>query len=623
MIKLKVLHLLIISITILFLTYAIHNYLTYDIAINETKKSAVLRNLAQSNNIMIDLDKYIDNRLNNFQELAQINQIKQAVIESNDEFQTLAEKIAARGDLENKIKNSETPFFSATSSSDLPDELKDLINIYKNEYDYDVVNELYVTNKYGFNIALGSGTSDYRQDDETWWPVVKSNNLYIGNLFYSEKYQEYALIMAFPIVDENGEFVGAMSVLVNLKDLLHDFMNDVDVLRESKKNVLLLDNTGMVIYEDGKFYPTNQIKEYFAQLTKETGSLEVGSNGQKLVAYAKSIGYKNFKGFDWTVAIEQDSAVLLDEFQESQQVILISVLIGMVSAIILSFILAYFVTSPLSNIAKSIKKISKGDFSTRVKQSKITEINFIIESFNAMESSLKKLLETEKDLAAANVRIKNERLTAIGELAASMAHDMKNPLGVIKSGVDIVKRNTKIQDDEINEVFQRMDRAIARMNHQVEDVLNYVRITPLQVNLVSINSIISSVLKSIDMPQNITIQMDQEDTLVNCDEKKMEIVFINIILNSIQAIGDDKGSIKIKIHSDSEKAIIEIQDSGPGIENDISSDIFKPLVTTKQKGTGLGLASCKNIIEQHGGAINFKNNPTTFIITLPKNNRKE
>ena len=619
----KILYLLVISITILFLTYAIHNYFTYDVAINETKKSTTLRILAQSNNIMIDLDKYIDNRLTNFQDLAQIDQIKEAAKESNVEFENLADKKISTGNIEDKLKNIETPFFSEISNSDLPDELKNLINLYKNEYDYDVVNELYVTNKYGFNIALGSGTLDYRQDDEVWWPTVKNNNFYIGNLSYYEKYHDYAMIMAFPILDENGEFIGAMSILVNLKDLLHDFINDADVLRESKKNVVLLDDSGAVIFENGDFYPTGPPKEYLADLTKETGSFETSGDRHMLVAYAKSIGYKDFKGFDWVVAIEQDPSIVLDEFQESQHTILLSLILGIVSAVVLSIILAYFVSRPLSMISKSIMKISNGDFSTKLRQSKITEINFIVDAFNNMEISLKKLLDTEKELAAANMRIKNERLTAIGELAASMAHDMKNPLGVIKSGIDIIKRRAKTEDGEINEIFQRMDRAISRMNHQVEDVLNYVRVTPLHVAPVSINSVILSALKSIEVPKNIDLQVDQQDILVKCDEKKMEIVFINLILNAIQAIGDNDGSIKIRTISESDRVVIEIQDSGAGIPEEIISDIFKPLVTTKQKGTGLGLASCKNIIEQHGGTISFTNNPTRFAISLPKNNENE
>jgi len=97
----------------------------------------------------------------------------------------------------------------------------------------------------------------------------------------------------------------------------------------------------------------------------------------------------------------------------------------------------------------------------------------------------------------------------------------------------------------------------------------------------------------------------------------MEVVFINLLLNSIQSIDQNQGIISIRIKQINKNAIIEIEDSGSGIPDEVINDIFKPLITTKQKGTGLGLASCKNIIEQHGGSISFQNNPTIFTIAIP------
>lgn len=98
----------------------------------------------------------------------------------------------------------------------------------------------------------------------------------------------------------------------------------------------------------------------------------------------------------------------------------------------------------------------------------------------------------------------------------------------------------------------------------------------------------------------------------------MQIVFKNLILNSIQAIGDKEGQININFESDATSTTIRIQDSGEGIQDLSLKEIFDPLKTTKQQGTGLGLVSCKNIIESHGGTIFAKNNPTEFIIILPK-----
>jgi signal transduction histidine kinase len=102
-----------------------------------------------------------------------------------------------------------------------------------------------------------------------------------------------------------------------------------------------------------------------------------------------------------------------------------------------------------------------------------------------------------------------------------------------------------------------------------------------------------------------------------CDSEKMQIVFSNVILNAIQAIGDNKGTINIRAKKKQNAIEIKIEDTGAGIAANIYEKIFDPLVTTKQEGTGLGLTSCKSIIEQHKGTISASNKPTTFTITLP------
>ena len=96
------------------------------------------------------------------------------------------------------------------------------------------------------------------------------------------------------------------------------------------------------------------------------------------------------------------------------------------------------------------------------------------------------------------------------------------------------------------------------------------------------------------------------------------MVFNNILINAIQAIGKQNGEINIKFEEEEEFIAIHFENSGPPIPESILPHIFEPLITTKEIGTGLGLASCKKIIENHGGIIDAKNNPTTFTIRLPK-----
>jgi signal transduction histidine kinase len=284
----------------------------------------------------------------------------------------------------------------------------------------------------------------------------------------------------------------------------------------------------------------------------------------------------------------------------------------------IGLILSYFISNPLRLLSKTSKQFSGGNFSANFKGSRITEINMIGNSFNSMGQSLKKLIETEKKLAESHVTMKNERLGAIGQLSASMAHDLKNPLATIKTSAIIIQKQVINADPEIEKAMQRMDRAIFRMSHQIDDVLNFVRITPLNLSEKKISEIIYESIDSLEIPDNIKLKIQDSDFTILCDTKKLETVFTNIILNAIQAMNNSDGIVDIKSKINKENIEIEISNSGPKIPSEILDKVFEPLFTTKEKGTGLGLSSCKNIIEQHGGAIYAKNNPTTFTIILPK-----
>ena len=216
--------------------------------------------------------------------------------------------------------------------------------------------------------------------------------------------------------------------------------------------------------------------------------------------------------------------------------------------------------------------------------------------------------------------LKAERLSAIGELSGRLAHDLRNPLSVMKMSIDLIKQHpadAKISDSIITKRLDLIEKSIERISHQVDDVLGYVRNSPLKLDTVSLRTMILGSIDKITVPHDVTIHISDSDVIANCDSVKFDAVFVNLIINAIQAMPHG-GTIEIKIKSDYDDVIIDFIDSGIGIPQEFMNKIFDPLFTTKQKGTGLGLASCKNIVEQHNGKISVKNNPTTFSIRLPK-----
>lgn len=214
--------------------------------------------------------------------------------------------------------------------------------------------------------------------------------------------------------------------------------------------------------------------------------------------------------------------------------------------------------------------------------------------------------------------IKSEKMASIGELTSRLAHDLRNPLSVLQGAHAVMKEKPNLNVNERLKNNGRIDRAILKIVHLVDDVLNFVRISDLELQKVPISAILDAAIDSIDVPPKVKINCDKTDIEINCDIRKMDAVFSNLITNSIQAINDD-GDITIQVSTNDDDIIIKIIDSGPGMTESVISKIFDPLFTTKSHGTGLGLSICKTIVEQHGGKILVKSNPTTFTVAMPKN----
>jgi signal transduction histidine kinase len=253
-------------------------------------------------------------------------------------------------------------------------------------------------------------------------------------------------------------------------------------------------------------------------------------------------------------------------------------------------------------------------------QNTVCELEETKQELVAQKESLQEQVEQKT-----NELLKSEKLATIGELSARIAHDLRNPLSVIKSTSEILqhKFETHLNEETLGQ-FQRLDRAIYRMQHQVEDVLDFLRNTPIKKSQTNVLTIINDALERITIPNNVMIHAPQNDHKIFCDPQKIEVVLVNLIMNAIQALEQKDGTIDIIVYDESknDQLIIEIKDTGPGIPDDLQCKVFDPLFTTRQIGTGLGLPSCKNIIEKHGGSIDFETKVgfgTKFRIKLPKN----
>jgi len=210
--------------------------------------------------------------------------------------------------------------------------------------------------------------------------------------------------------------------------------------------------------------------------------------------------------------------------------------------------------------------------------------------------------------------LKAEKFSKIGEYSSRLAHDIRNPLSVISNSVEILELKNTI-NDKTSPDLERINRSLNRINALINDTLDYVRDSTPVLKDTSIKSCFNNCIEFSEITNDIKIKTPENDYVIQADPRKLEIVFGNLIKNAIESIGTEKGEINVDYVDKDKNLIVTIQDSGPEISN--LERLFEPLFSTKPRGTGLGLASCKNIIESHNGTISASNNPKKFVITLP------
>ena len=237
-------------------------------------------------------------------------------------------------------------------------------------------------------------------------------------------------------------------------------------------------------------------------------------------------------------------------------------------------------------------------------------------SLSMISEPFKEIIALERRLAVMEKQLEEEKFTTVGRFAAKMAHDLRNPLSIIKISLENMKILYGVDKEKIKQI-EKIERAIDRMTHQVDDVLDFVRGHPTEINRTLMSEIITESVGSMNIPKNIKLILPKNDIELLCDVRQFTTVMNNLILNGIQAIVGT-GTVEITVKENNDTVIVQVIDSGKGIPEENIDRVFDPLFTTKQRGTGLGLASVKTIIELHDGLISVTSPPTIFTITLPK-----
>ncbi|HEY0658883.1 MAG TPA: ATP-binding protein, partial [Pyrinomonadaceae bacterium] len=311
-------------------------------------------------------------------------------------------------------------------------------------------------------------------------------------------------------------------------------------------------------------------------------------------------------------------------FEAWRRYLVFSIVSALVPNLLLVLLIVRTISRPLQKITLAAVQVTKGKYGTEVELRKSNdEIGLLANSFNEMSRKMFSDIEQLQKLSEQLIR--TEKLAAMGTLAAGVAHEVNNPLASISSLIQIMQSNS-VSNGKNDENLKLISTQIQRISQVTRDMMDFARVRPSARIPVDINEVIEISLRLARFDkefQKLELKKDFDNELpkIYADSDQMQQVFLNLLLNARDAMPNG-GAISVKTFKKENEIIIELKDSGVGIENSDRKKIFDPFFTTKSagKGTGLGLAVCYGIITAHNGKIEVcskEDSGSSFVISLP------
>ncbi len=368
----------------------------------------------------------------------------------------------------------------------------------------------------------------------------------------------------------------------------------------------------------------NQIEEYQRQAQVILNPAPLSPGWERQADAALQLGNGLIRRIEGIMTftsmnLEKRELDILGKIKKRKNLLFLLVTVGPFFAIGLAFYLINGIAGPVKSLLEATRRLKAGDLDHRIRGLQ-GEFGEVADSFNDMVASLKKQMQELQ---------RTEQLRVCGEMAAGLAHEIRNPLAGIKVSIEVLLAELNLEERD-KAVLAKIIEQIRHMELLIRNLLNYARPVAAQPTTVNVNQILNKTISFIaqhpsfisgNSRKKIVPEIDPDLPETICDPQQLQQVFLNLFLNAADAITEG-GTITARTHYEKkdETIVIELQDTGKGISEELREKIFQPFFTTKGKGTGLGLAVSKRLVEEHGGTIEALNNAgagATFRVILP------
>jgi signal transduction histidine kinase len=490
---------------------------------------------------------------------------------------------------------------------------------------------------------MGRSSPQTREDLQAL-KLVKSVGEYIGPVSRSpEGYPQMTL--GVPIERIPGRPIGVLVGVINLIDL-SSLIKDLVIDKKGYVYIVDMSKRHLVAHPDVQVLLSNETPPEV-----RAAALAPEESGNGAIEFTDQGGHRFLATFatvpklNWRVFVQQPTEEAYAASGQMRQEIFKVLVVVILITLVLGIFISQAIVGRVRTLQQAMELVGEGNFDVPEVSASNDEFGSLTEKFLWMASSLKdktlRLVSAQKELQKWNSELEKrvqertrdlkeaqeqliaqEKLAALGQMASVVGHELRNPLAVMNNAVYLLKTKLAQETDpKISKHLNIIESEIVKSNAIIRDVLDFSRNRALNLSAQKLDELVEKAIERIQFPPNVGLKKDLQlgDTQVPLDEDEIRQVLVNLMENACQAMTSG-GTLTVGTKSHAELVEIVIADTGCGIPQEHLSKIFAPFFTTKSRGTGLGLAVVKKIIDRHQGVINVQSKigeGTAFHIRLP------